>query len=252
MIGALMPYSTCFCHRDFTVDEFKYILKELRKRERLPTDTLWKPKYSTGATPDDVSFERTVQELNRVMKKYNINTCLRKIHFLAQAYHETDRFRSTQEYDSIYTPKYDPWRGRGLIHLTHSSAYKNFSNDMNDEKILTSNGTIVATDIKYSYESGGWFWEKGKVFSHTPLIWKYKGTNQKIISENAECEKNITTYGNSSTQIPVIDLNLLADNDWKYTISYLVNSGENGIDERVSYSDMLKEIMKYEICKNHK
>ncbi|PIE46025.1 MAG: glycoside hydrolase family 19, partial [Gammaproteobacteria bacterium] len=158
IIGGLS--SSCFCGRDFTVEEFKEIVKELRKGVMNSTN-LWIPALNSGASPNDKTYETTVKELNRVMNKYEINTCLRKIHFLAQSYHETHLFQSMQEYTSSYTKKYAPYRGRGLIHLTHGEAYKNFGNDMNDSNIHI-NPSIVATDIKYSFESGGWFWKRGK------------------------------------------------------------------------------------------
>ncbi|WGE61355.1 hypothetical protein [Actinobacillus equuli] len=81
----------CFCHRDFTVDEFKSIVQGLR-RGALKHTKLWIPAFSSGASPSDKTYEATVKELNRIMDKYEINTCLRKIHFLAQVYHETHFF----------------------------------------------------------------------------------------------------------------------------------------------------------------
>ncbi|WGE85927.1 hypothetical protein [Actinobacillus equuli] len=92
-VDVVMPHQKyeCFCHRDFTVDEFKSIVKGLR-RGVLKHTKLWSPAFSSGASPSDKTYEATVKELNRVMDKYEINTCLRKIHFLAQAYHETHFF----------------------------------------------------------------------------------------------------------------------------------------------------------------
>ncbi|WP_275425167.1 glycoside hydrolase family 19 protein, partial [Aggregatibacter actinomycetemcomitans] len=256
MIGWLMPYSTCFCHRDFTVEEFKTIVKELRKGA-LKHTKLWIPALPSGASPSDKTYEATVKELNRVMNKYEINTCLRKIHFLAQAYHETHLFQSMQEYTSSYTSKYDPYRGRGLIHLTHKKNYEKFSADMNDPKIV-NNPSIVATDIIYAFESGGWFWKKGTTLSNNkPVLWKYpnsapKSIHDRIKIEGANCSKSIVSYGNSQETFGVLDLNVLSDNDWGNTISWLVNGGANGFDDRIKYRNLLKEIMKYESCKNKK
>ncbi|WP_277395691.1 glycoside hydrolase family 19 protein, partial [Aggregatibacter actinomycetemcomitans] len=249
-------YSTCFCHRDFTVEEFKIIVKELRKGVLKHTN-LWIPVLPGGASSSDKTYEATVKELNRVMNKYEINTCLRKIHFLAQVYHETHLFQSIQEYTSSYTSKYDPYRGRGLIHLTHKKNYEKFSSDMNDSKIV-NNPSIVATDIIYAFESGGWFWKKGATLSNNkPGLWKYpnsapKSIHDRIKIEGANCSKSIVSYGNSQETFGVLDLNVLADNDWGNTISWLVNGGANGFDDRIKYRNLLKEIMKYELCKNKK
>ncbi|WP_337678117.1 glycoside hydrolase family 19 protein, partial [Rodentibacter pneumotropicus] len=245
----------CFCDRDFTVEEFKLIMQKLRKSKGVPN--LWIPALRGGASPSNKSYEITVKELNSVMNKYEINTCLRKIHFLAQAYHETHLFQSMQEYTSSYTTKYDPYRGRGLIHLTHKRNYEKFSVDMNDPNIV-KNPSIVATDITYAFESGGWFWKKGAILSNNkPGLWKYPNTapksiHERIKIERANCNKSIVSYGDSKETFGVLDLNVLADNDWGNTISWLVNGGSNGFDDRIKYRALLKEIMKYDSCKNKK
>ncbi|MDG2961357.1 glycoside hydrolase family 19 [Bisgaard Taxon 10/6] len=210
LIGALMPYSTCFCHRDFTVEEFKKIVEGLRKSEGLTNAEIWKSTKKGGATPTDRTYETAVKELNRVMNKYEINTCIRKIHFLAQVYHETDRFNSTQEYDSVYTPKYDPFRGRGLIHLTNPNNYKKFANAMNDN-LINVTPSIVATNIKYAFESRGWFWTYGSV------------------------------WGN---------LNLKADVDDIYWLNIGVNGGFYGFGERIKYVKKLIELFNIKNCQN--
>lgn len=246
----------CFCYRDFTVEEFKTIVKELRKGVLKHTN-LWIPAISSGASPSDKTYEATVKELNRIMNKYEINTCLRKIHFLAQAYHETHYFQSMQEYTSPYTSKYDPYRGRGLIHLTHKKNYEKFSADMGDSNIV-NNPSIVATNITYAFESGGWFWKKGATLSNNkPGVWRYpnsapKSIHDRIKMEGANCNKSIVSYGNLQGTFGVLDLNVLADNDWGNTISWLINGGANGFDDRIKYRNLLKEIMKYELCKNKK
>jgi hypothetical protein len=246
----------CFCYRDFTVEEFKTIVKELRKGVLKHTN-LWIPAISSGAAPSDKTYEATVKELNRIMNKYEINTCLRKIHFLAQAYHETHYFQSMQEYTSPYTSKYDPYRGRGLIHLTHKKNYEKFSADMGDSNIV-NNPSIVAINITYAFESGGWFWKKGATLSNNkPGVWRYpnsapKSIHDRIKMEGANCNKSIVSYGNLQGTFGVLDLNVLADNDWGNTISWLINGGANGFDDRIKYRNLLKEIMKYELCKNKK
>ena len=81
----------CYCHRDFTVEEMKKIVKALRQSEHINSLSLWHPRYSPKISVPDKSYETTTKEMNRIMKKFHINTCIRKIHFLAQVYHETDR-----------------------------------------------------------------------------------------------------------------------------------------------------------------
>lgn len=208
----------CYCYRDFTVDEVKKIVKELRDSEDETKGNyyLWIPKYKSGISPVDKTYETTTKELNQVMDKYKVNTCLRKIHFLAQTYHETDRFRAMTEYTSKYTPRYDPFRGRGLIHLTHSNTYEKFQKYMKNNEIYT-NPSIVATNIKYAFEAAGWFWEN--------------------IDNTTANNKNI---------------NMIADTDDTLKISQSINgkvSKPNGLEERIKYVNSLKKIFKYE--QNH-
>lgn len=44
----------------------------------------------------------------------------------------------------------------------------------------------------------------------------------------------------------ILSLNLLADNDYRDTISYLVNGSSNGFADRINYVKQLKIIFHYE------
>jgi predicted chitinase len=206
----------CYCNRDFTVEEVKNIVKVLRNSENIQSILLWEPIMSSGISPVDKSYETTTRELNRVMKTYNINTCLRKIHFLAQTYHETDRFRAMTEYTSRYTPRYDPYRGRGLVHLTHLATYEKFAQYMNDNTIFAE-PTVVATNISYAFEAGGWYWEN---------LGNTTATNENI--------------------------NIVADSDNTLRVSQCINGRvqyPHGLEERIQYVKSLKRIFNYE--ENH-
>lgn len=206
----------CYCNRDFTVKEVRTIIKALRKTENIKTNKIWVPVYKSGVSPNDKTYTTMTNKLNIVMRKYHINTCIRKIHFLAQVYHETDRFRAMTEYTSRYTQRYDPYRGRGLVHLTHGRTYKKFADYMNDQNIYT-NPSVVATNINYAFEAGGWYWEN---------IGKVTATNENI--------------------------NFVADKDNVLKVSQCINgrvSRPNGLKERIEYTNALKGIFEYD--KNH-
>lgn len=72
-------------------------------------------------------FSEFATELNKMMKKYEINTRLRLIHFLAQTYHETERFTRLREKGTdTYLDGKDykkEFCGRGLLHLTWDYGY---------------------------------------------------------------------------------------------------------------------------------
>lgn len=231
----------------------KNLILALRLSERIYDDKLWIPRKRGGNGPSDKTYETTTKELNRVMRKYEINTCLRKIHFLSQVYHETDRFYSSQEYDNDSTEFYDPYRGRGILHLTKLDKYENFSLDMKDKEIL-SNPNILSTNISYIFESGAWFWKKGKNVDARGSTWTYpkiadEKTNKLIMEEIHTVAKNKVSYGEGRERT-AIDINELADHDSISTINWLVNGGNYGFNERIKYRNKLKELMNYDTCKD--
>lgn len=119
----------CFCHRDFTVEELKNIIKDLRLINNDKRTDLFYLKSSISINHDlkeiDKSYEVFTKELNLMFKKYNITTCLRKTHFLAQAAAESRVFNLTEENDYgqkgyLQKKPYFPYIGRGILQLTHS------------------------------------------------------------------------------------------------------------------------------------
>ncbi|MBN6063290.1 LysM peptidoglycan-binding domain-containing protein [Aggregatibacter actinomycetemcomitans] len=95
----------CFCYRDFTVEEFKSIILEMRKFSKNPYKNLFYEK-NCPLPEDDKSFERLTEEINKSFNAWEINTCMRKIQFLAQCYHESASFSTTLEFASgeYYNP----------------------------------------------------------------------------------------------------------------------------------------------------
>ena len=52
--------------------------------------------------------------------------------------------------------------------------------------------------------------------------------------------------------LTVVDINQAADDDNVKEVTYLINGGQNAIDERIKFTNFLKEIFDYEICVNKK
>jgi predicted chitinase len=193
--------------------------------------------------------------MNAMFDKYQINTCLRKIHFLAQSYVETDRFRTTYEYN----PKNSYsggvfYGGRGMKQITHDYNYleyydyKNgttlfstymakrlkptkeylegvvaFNNRTNNqfisvEEMKSVNQLVeqVSTNIEYAFDSAGWYWNKNKINIYADK------DDIKMVS--AKVNHPAATEANSKGVI-------------------------NGIKERRLYYNLLKEIFKYDECK---
>ncbi|MCO6565004.1 MAG: DUF4280 domain-containing protein [Apibacter sp.] len=193
----------CYCHRHLTSSELKDLVIRLRKEEvyiengRLIRDEKGKPilknrkKQFRDITQYDMledklfhlaldekiniseaNFETFAKELNAAMKAFEITTCIRKIHFIAQCYHETQRFSLTYEKNNNYMKNYKggpSFRGRGLIQVTHDygyTAYYNFLNKtsykVTDDKfykdILLPFKKKLSTELKHACKSAGWNW----------------------------------------------------------------------------------------------
>ena len=110
------------------------------------------------------------------MRKYGINTPLRRAHFLAQMLHETAGLRYLEEVWGPTTQqlKYDPphsvarnlgntepgdgfrFRGRGGFMLTGRANYKEYGRVV--RKDLLESPDLVSTD--FAMDSAAWFWDK--------------------------------------------------------------------------------------------
>jgi predicted chitinase len=227
----------CYCDRYFTLIEMQKIISEIRKSTFYNKKSIFsyytdKLFSNESQLPDEQkNYEKMNQVLNDTFKKYEINTCIRKIHFLAQAYWETGYFTRTKEVGKNL--KYDPYRGRGFMQLTgvvlksgnvvagiEDSRTKNATAYLGYKKYtdldVVSSPDLISKSLNISADSGGWFWKYGKLLSD--------GT--------------------------ILDLNTIADEDNISRISFLVNGGQNGKQERIDAYIALKKVMKYENCIN--
>ena len=240
---------TCFCNRGLTSEELKNIIIELRKQEvylkngRLIKDTKGSPILKNGKkqfvditmydelhedlfnldypeklNSSDANFNKFAEALNKVFKEYDINTCIRKIHFLAQCYHETQRFTITYEKSPNSNVSGGAfYRGRGLIQLTHDYNYEKLRKALKINSTLNEFVPRVAKEINFACQASGYFW------------------------------KNIgAKTGN---------INQYADKDDVLTVSREINgyvSVPNGFNDRKLFTEILKKVMKYETCKNKK
>ncbi|BAP30461.1 uncharacterized protein CHSO_1424 [Chryseobacterium sp. StRB126] len=132
----------CFCDREMTLDELKLVVKQLRASEKKKSTAIFSDE-NCPLPAADTTYERLLEELNTMFKTYHINTCIRKIHFFAQCYHETARLGTTLEYASGvgYDPGNHPeskqhghtvagdgprYKGRGGMQLTWRDQQKEY------------------------------------------------------------------------------------------------------------------------------
>ncbi len=134
------------------------------------------PEYAEGTrgiTQEDVD------ELNRILWKYEINTPNRIAHFLAQCAVESQRgFGRVEQYtNDVFIDFLDYeapgntlgntmqgdgafYRGAEALHITGRANYQAFSDYMGDERIITDGALYVGQN--YYWESAGFYWSIGK------------------------------------------------------------------------------------------
>lgn len=153
----------CFCNRKITHEELKEMVIAMRKAtfdDAGENFYKWnKDNLFTGGHEQFTikTYDKFAEVLNTTFEKYNINTCIRKIHFLGQCYHETGSFVRSVEGTNDREYWYDPYRGRGFIHLTLRGNYQKFKDNSGFDVI--TNPKLVSTDIEVAAISSGWYWE---------------------------------------------------------------------------------------------
>lgn len=156
--------STCFCNRDFTVDEVRNIVKSIRDNTFYDGNTITsyhqdKLFYLYAHVPQaDRTFEKFTDVLNNSFKKYGIIKCSHKIHYLANMYVETMYFTATREGRGSSGYRYDPYRGRGFQHLTWRENYQTYSNETGTD--IATNYEWVADNLEIAADTGAWYWNK--------------------------------------------------------------------------------------------
>ncbi|MBE8725812.1 hypothetical protein [Flavobacterium hungaricum] len=227
----------------------KFVQKEAPKKYKKTVSkfdelgiSIFQSKRIEKIKNDDATIPKFTQEINKIFKDYNINTCLRKIHFLAQCYVESGRFVDTYEGLTAVKSNYRggaDFQGRGLKQITHDMNYLEYYDKVNSTtlfrdkykgrnkegegltsymKRVTKNGfpedflnTLktfakkLSTELHYACDSAGWFWDRK-------------------------------------------DLNKFADEDNVTKVTKIINGGDKGLTERKKYTSDLKIIFDYEKC----
>jgi predicted chitinase len=132
---------SCACNRDITLDELADGYPDRKK------DTL----------------EKFLDSLNLAMNRYEIRSCLRKAHFLAQVGHESSELKYTAEVleNGITEEKaYKGYKGRGLIQLTGEDNYLKYGTYIKQD--LLNGNKFEVEKPKLASDSAGWFWQLGR------------------------------------------------------------------------------------------
>ena len=239
----------CYCSKKLTVADLESIILKLREIDKVPSKTLFAAS-NCKLPAADKTFDRLYEELSKIFTKYNIDRCGRIAHFLSQACHETDRFQTTLEYAT--KKDYSPYTGRGLMQLTWKSNYKIFATYSGLDCVTDYN--LISENLANAVKSAGWFWHEGKVLGDDAQ-WSASSKAPAYVKKyNASYPKKRISYKykKESGAYGTIDMNTIADDDYGDLISWMVNGGANGLQERRDYLAKLKEIFDYDNCINKK
>ena len=111
----------------------------------------------------DANIEEHLKGINESFKDNEINTCLRKIHYLAQLIHESGSFKYTEEIGASETD-YGGFKGRGLIQLTNKDNYKAYGDFVGEDVTSSQENKEKLEEDPHAAKSAGWFWgQKAKL-----------------------------------------------------------------------------------------
>ncbi|MDR6923075.1 MULTISPECIES: N-acetylmuramoyl-L-alanine amidase [Chryseobacterium] len=191
---------TCFCDRAINPKELKEMVIAMRKAtfdEAGENFYKWnKDNLFTGGHEqfNDKSYEKFAEVLNKTFENYEITSCIRKIHFLGQCYHETGAFMKSVEGKINQEYSYDPYRGRGFIHLTLQGNYQKFKDNSGYD--VVKNPKLVSTNIEIAAMSSGWYWKYNDKGNINPFADKDSvfDTSRMVNKPNATKSSSINGY----------------------------------------------------------
>jgi len=229
--------------------------------------------YDSDKSDDDVNYnldskyanyEIFSKYLNSTFKKYNIHKCIQRMHFLAQIYVETDRFRATYEdkSENYYSGGKD-YRRRGMKQITHDYNYLAYYD-------VTKGKGKNLYSAYFNNRLSNFDRKKGSIFVESVVKFKERTENEFISDEDMKefnqfinllatsmywafdsavwywnkQELNIHATENENT-IVVVSAKINNTSASKKSTT----NGINQFKERKMYYESLKEIFDYENCK---
>ncbi|MGJ7031964.1 glycoside hydrolase family 19 protein [Niabella hirudinis] len=220
----------CFCEKVFTEEDIQsfYNINNLFSAKNCPLPG------------DEKNYKTLTEWLNKTMEQYDINTCLRKAHFLAQAEAETG-FLTTVEYA-------DGW---DYDHTTHLDFYNKYQLFLKDKKKYAEYGTNAIRRgynrykecLAHGHNVKG-YGPKYKGRGLIQLTWKdsyeeyFNYLKNPKLTDTPEVVANSLQYACDSAgwnwKIGSAwgDLNEYADNDDFISVCIGVNGGLNGFAHR--------------------
>jgi putative chitinase len=178
-----------------------------------------------GATPKMIDL---AQWMNKICPGYGIDTAQEYAHFLAQACHETDRFRTLREYASgaAYEGRKDlgntqlgdgkRFKGRGIFQTTGRANYTQLGLKKGDAGFFVRNPEFLEQP-EYAVWSACEFWST-------------RGLND--IANHADTDRLKKKYRGKVITVPPVEY-----------ISLTINGGYNGFGEREKFYARAKRVL---------
>ncbi|MDR5799558.1 chitinase [Caballeronia sp. LZ001] len=122
--------------------------------------------------------------LNKAFADFSLDTCITRAHFIAQMLTESGQFRYTKE---LGTERkiYDPWRGRGLIQLTHKENYDLYGNYVHEDFTSSAAAMAKLETAPHAMLSAAWYYSIHAALAETgdndDFIWVTRSINGAFI-----------------------------------------------------------------------
>ena len=272
----------------YTIDKKEFVQKERPKAltKIVSTyddikDNIFTSKRSEKIQEAQVNrYDLFAQYLDEAFKRYNINTCLRKIHFLAQCYHESAGFIDTREKESNSTNPSGgkDFIGRGIKQITHDFNYlacyseeQRIINEEANKNTCESNENAGEAEKKSLFDIYMDNRDKKKINGKSKAdgVMTYldkNGTKHGFPKDFKETLKEFAKKLATDLKPACVSAGFFweyqqgqgfsvyeaADNDDVAALTEAINGGENGLEKRIEYTAQLKEIMRYDNCKKNK
>ena len=166
--------------------------------------------------------------INKICPEFEIDTPREYAHFLAQACHETDHFRTLEEYASgkAYEGRKDlgnviigdgvRFKGRGIFQTTGRANYKQLGVKKGNPDLFLKNPELLEQP-EYAVWSACVFW---------------KSRNLIDASNNDDSVLLSKKYKGQIIKVPPVEY-----------ISITINGGRNGLEERKKFYERAKKVL---------
>ncbi|WP_422091005.1 hypothetical protein [Tenacibaculum ovolyticum] len=261
----------------YTLDKKKYAgietpkkyRKDISKFEKLGTNIFTSNRNEKIDSSQVNNYTLFTKYLNEAFTRYDINSCIRKIHFLAQCYHESGGFIDTYEGKNAVTNPSGgkDFVGRGIKQITHDynylACYSEEQRIINEDTGKTEEKSLFDVYLNNRDEKI----VNGKLKLQGVIAYLDKYDTKHGFPENfKKTLKEFTEKLSSDLKPACVSAGFFwehqdkqkgglydtADNDDVKELTKKINGGDYGLSERKKYTNYLKEIMQYENCKKNK